>query len=1008
MWAAFLSRLPGWSDITMLFGLNLLIHSTLIIFIGLGGLYILRMQRRGTASQSLLLRFCLIAVLITPPALFISSAAGVRGLYVPIPLPRIQSAAAPVETEQAYPPESPKPTAGGQSSRKENSAGQQPAGKIQAAEPFTEQPPVTTAPVKPHSVQSPPKSAPFQKKAVIPHTSSNNSLPSIPILFSLTWIVLSLFLVLRFGAITLYIRRIIRLASPAEPRHTALCRKVAGELGISAPLVLQSPYVTSILLTGLFRPAILLPSGGNEIALATREVFLHELAHLARRDPLWLHLCQLAKIIIPFQPLLWALARHIEELSDFACDDFVIRHTGLNRPYATQLYNIARSFQPRGIEASAGSGILSARFPLLRRIDRILDNSYSRRITVSANEVMSFSILFLCAVTFTGFIGLRAEGAVGRTYASEQRLQDGGKQAVKRPSLFHTALPAVLAGHTVMQEQAAAEEGRVEETIRKEKSKKDPSPSADAVLPASETTPEESTVPATLAQANMGQEFKQETAPMMQPAVSQRNSDPKNGENASHSEKTSDISGDASRLIEGKNAREAFASADSLQKTVQTGFVSLSNRGNTPQKTFIAPGKFTLNINTKDNSSNYQLSQEMMVNLQRGQTNPVWSPEGKRVAFTDYYGYSVWTVSLERRDLRLIFDSKATEVNGFLRTIGFTPDGREILFVNYIPSRSGKTVPAIQAVDVITGNIRTVMEQASDGSYSPNGRYFAYVSWTADYFQCATRLFNYSYESLCSTILLYDTQTGKTRSLAENGTSPSFTPDGSAVFYSGKDNEGKLQLFRVPVSGGSPVQLTSDGNWRTPKLSPSGDWILSSGRSMDGKWPKAQLRFYHVKTGKSYDIFPESPFHVEAGGWSQDSGHVICTVLTPLVIDEGMMVGGPYMYISHFELNGAEKEAEVKSGKPSIFSFIGNFPNPFNPSTSIRFSLASPGRVDLEIFNSIGQKVRTLISESRPAGTHNVVWDGKNDHGMPVSSGVYIARLKGEGKVESRRMTLTK
>ncbi len=72
---------------------------------------------------------------------------------------------------------------------------------------------------------------------------------------------------------------------------------------------------------------------------------------------------------------------------------------------------------------------------------------------------------------------------------------------------------------------------------------------------------------------------------------------------------------------------------------------------------------------------------------------------------------------------------------------------------------------------------------------------------------------------------------------------------------------------------------------------------------------------------------------------------------------------------------------------------VSNFPNPFNPSTAISFTLPAPGRVSLTVYDITGRRVRELVSESLSAGVHTTVWDGKDERGESVASGVYISRL---------------
>jgi hypothetical protein len=77
---------------------------------------------------------------------------------------------------------------------------------------------------------------------------------------------------------------------------------------------------------------------------------------------------------------------------------------------------------------------------------------------------------------------------------------------------------------------------------------------------------------------------------------------------------------------------------------------------------------------------------------------------------------------------------------------------------------------------------------------------------------------------------------------------------------------------------------------------------------------------------------------------------------------------------------------------PSKFS-LGNYPNPFNPSTTIRYDLPKDAGVKMDIYDVMGRKVRTLMDGSRSAGSYSVVWNSRDDHGRDVASGVYLYRF---------------
>ncbi len=91
-----------------------------------------------------------------------------------------------------------------------------------------------------------------------------------------------------------------------------------------------------------------------------------------------------------------------------------------------------------------------------------------------------------------------------------------------------------------------------------------------------------------------------------------------------------------------------------------------------------------------------------------------------------------------------------------------------------------------------------------------------------------------------------------------------------------------------------------------------------------------------------------------------------------------------------------------------VTKLLDNYPNPFNPSTTIDYSLASESKVSLEIYNSRGQKVKTLINSLQSAGLHSVVWNGTNDYNKSVSSGMYFYKFSAGSKNLTKKMIMLK
>ena len=97
-----------------------------------------------------------------------------------------------------------------------------------------------------------------------------------------------------------------------------------------------------------------------------------------------------------------------------------------------------------------------------------------------------------------------------------------------------------------------------------------------------------------------------------------------------------------------------------------------------------------------------------------------------------------------------------------------------------------------------------------------------------------------------------------------------------------------------------------------------------------------------------------------------------------------------------------------KEPKPEALPIITTWPNPFNPSTTISFTLPESGHTTLTVFNLAGQTVRTLADEPMTAGNHTVVWDGHDDAGNNVAVGVYVTKLEAGGAVATGKMVLVK
>jgi hypothetical protein len=121
-------------------------------------------------------------------------------------------------------------------------------------------------------------------------------------------------------------------------------------------------------------------------------------------------------------------------------------------------------------------------------------------------------------------------------------------------------------------------------------------------------------------------------------------------------------------------------------------------------------------------------------------------------------------------------------------------------------------------------------------------------------------------------------------------------------------------------------------------------------------------------------------------------------------ITEGALQDGSY------GLNSVTGPVSVRiETRPEVYALSDNYPNPFNPETTIKYQLPEAGDVTLEVYNMLGQVVRTLVSEQQNAGRYVLQWDATNDAGQALSSGIYFYRIQAGGEFQSvKKMLLLK
>ncbi len=164
------------------------------------------------------------------------------------------------------------------------------------------------------------------------------------------------------------------------------------------------------------------------------------------------------------------------------------------------------------------------------------------------------------------------------------------------------------------------------------------------------------------------------------------------------------------------------------------------------------------------------------------------------------------------------------------------------------------------------------------------------------------------------------------------------------------------------------------------------------------------------------DLFGYRIYRSDVPQFIPDANTLIGATTDPTINDEYPMWGSAYYMISAVDIHGNESPyAELGPGiitgddlpdAPEASFLAQNYPNPFNPSTTISFGLKTAGPVSLKIYDPAGRLVRILVEEQRTASVYNEIWDGLDDGGSRVSSGVYFYRLIADSFEKTKKMVL--
>ena len=177
-----------------------------------------------------------------------------------------------------------------------------------------------------------------------------------------------------------------------------------------------------------------------------------------------------------------------------------------------------------------------------------------------------------------------------------------------------------------------------------------------------------------------------------------------------------------------------------------------------------------------------------------------------------------------------------------------------------------------------------------------------------------------------------------------------------------------------------------------------------------GSWRQARLRGHPTEADALYLAAGRELYHSPDRGetWRPlDGGYPGVPWINDVAVDP---LDPSTLYVATsaglFSMENPSTSVALDSSVPRTSELMPSYPNPFNAGTVIPFRLEAPGRVKIDVYNLLGQRVRRLLDERRPQGLHKVRWTGTDDRGSPVSSGVYFYRLTTGDLAETRRCML--
>ncbi|MCK4856331.1 MAG: HYR domain-containing protein, partial [candidate division Zixibacteria bacterium] len=227
----------------------------------------------------------------------------------------------------------------------------------------------------------------------------------------------------------------------------------------------------------------------------------------------------------------------------------------------------------------------------------------------------------------------------------------------------------------------------------------------------------------------------------------------------------------------------------------------------------------------------------------------------------------------------------------------------------------------------------------------------------------------------------------------------------------------------VPLCASAPADATFTKESYIPEIVISNTWINLYGSGVavnDGPLETGTVIQAHTESGvlvgewtvASQGQFGFMPVYgadqYASGATGAQVGETVTLSVNGVAAEETITWtgNGDRIKIDKFTLTATA--ADDQGNLPIVYSLSQNYPNPFNPETSISYAIAKAGMIELSVYNVLGIRINTLVSEYQAEGEYTVKWYGDTESGAPVASGVYFYKLKAGDYTDTRKMMLLK